>query len=164
VHSIIRDFSPTWQPVFEIGEGLRIVSFPDPFVTRSFHDAIRQMANHVDSTLLQRTVPPKYDVKPQWDKGTGRLMFEGQLARQIAPQARTLIPILDTFEELNWLERIDSPISGLTRAGSKKTVDREDVLEEGRRHGAINTLNDGLHFIQFAADGTGEGIRWEIVD
>lgn len=88
--------------------------------------------------------------RPSWDRDARELKFGGEVIRRIgrANMALNLIRLLDVFEEDGWSSRVDDPLPG-----------SPDAV---RLHKAIRSLNRGLTRIKFHADGTGEGVRWEI--
>lgn len=87
---------------------------------------------------------------PRWDRDRCELMLRGQIVRTLRSRsvARNLALILDTFEELKWPARIDDPLPG----GANPQRLRE----------SIRSLNSSLRGLRFRADGTGEGIIWEL--
>jgi hypothetical protein len=62
--------------------------------------------------------------------------------------------ILMAFEEEQWPPRIDDPLPG-----------HPDLLPKRRLHDTIKSLNRNQKnsLIRFMGDGTGEGIRWELI-
>jgi hypothetical protein len=62
-------------------------------------------------------------------------------------QAKNVVLILDSFEELGWPERVDDPLPG----GSG--IDRVERLYE-----AVKSLNDRLKLIRFSK--VGECVGW----
>jgi hypothetical protein len=89
---------------------------------------------------------PKGDV-PHWDKASGRLMFEGRLARKVKSSiAKNIAFILDAFEEMEWPDRIDDP--------NPKGRDPERMRQ------ALSRLNENLHGLKFLAGGDGSSIQW----
>lgn len=113
------------------------VSLMRPFETSV--DAIRRCKLNTDNPQF-----PVFNDVPTWDKSEFQLRFRGVTIRSFTREAGNAFPILDTFEELGWPTRIDSPFP----PGSSK-----------RREG-VRTLNSSLKTIRFESDGTGEGIRW----
>jgi hypothetical protein len=91
---------------------------------------------------------PPEKLIPSWDHDTGELCFRNQVIRRVqsTKQAINVVRILDAFEEDGWPSRIDNPI------GNDPAV----------MHDTIRSLKKGLSLIHFRADGTGEGIVWEI--
>jgi hypothetical protein len=62
--------------------------------------------------------------------------------------------ILMAFEEEKWPPRIDDPLPG-----------NADLLPKRRLHDTIKSLNRNQKncLVRFMGDGTGEGVRWELV-
>jgi hypothetical protein len=88
---------------------------------------------------------------PVWNADRLELMLRGQVVRRLRyrGRARNVVRILDTFQELEWPDRIDDPLPG--GADSERLRD------------TIKSLNRGLIGLRFRADGTGYGIVWELV-
>ncbi len=97
---------------------------------------------------LGETVPVNHpnNPRPVWDRDRGELRFNGEVIRRVSARAMRLIPILDTFEELGWPDRVDDPNPPGTLAN------------------AVKRLNDELSMIRFFRDGSAEGIGWRILD
>ena len=89
--------------------------------------------------------------RPVWDKETRQLMFGGQLARRVQNpnKAHNIVAVLDALQEEGWPPRIDDPLP--------HGADRQ------RLNATVEMLNNGLELIRFSADGTGEGIAWQVV-
>jgi len=89
-------------------------------------------------------------VLPQWLKSTGEVWFRGSVVRRIARplQAKKIVAILDTFEEMGWPRHIDDPITS------------GRPYSEARRR-AIESLNKGLTDIRFFCAGDGERFCWK---
>ncbi|MHB8956038.1 MAG: hypothetical protein ACYC4U_23915 [Pirellulaceae bacterium] len=51
--------------------------------------------------------------KPSWDRSKGELSFDGETVRRIRRigVAKNVVRVLDTFQELGWPDRVDSPLS-----------------------------------------------------
>ena len=88
---------------------------------------------------------------PQWDDFLHVLRLGGQVIRRFQRPTRSqhAILILRSFQEGGWPVRIDDPLPG----GRKP-----DRLRE-----TIRSLNSGLEMIRFFADGSGQGVRWELL-
>lgn len=91
------------------------------------------------------------DLKLCWNKDTGTLSLGGRVVRRVSSvkKAKNIVAILDAFEEEAWPARVSSPIRN-----PDPMVMRD----------AIRSLNKGLTGIVFEADGTGEGIRWRLLE
>lgn len=89
-------------------------------------------------------------ILPKWNKARGELTYNGTIIKQISriTVATNSVRLLDAFQEEGWPDRIDDPL-----APSK---------DQQRLHEAIKRLNGNLHAIRFHADGTGQGIKWEV--
>lgn len=85
--------------------------------------------------------------KPSWDRINGVLSFSGAAIKEIRRigVAKNVVLVLDTFQELGWPKRVDSPLP----PGSQK------------HHATINSLNTDLSRIRFKSDGEGKGFVWE---
>jgi hypothetical protein len=85
--------------------------------------------------------------KPSWDRSKGELSFDGETVRRIRciGVAKNVVLVLDTFQELGWPDRVDSPLS----------PDRQ------KHHATISSLNTDLSRIRFGSDGEGKGFIWE---
>ena len=91
-------------------------------------------------------------IKPSWDNTPGilTLKFGNQIARKVRPIAINVIKVLDEFERWKWRSYIDYPLAD-PKAPSK---------DPQRFHETIKSLNRGLSYIEFHADGTGKRITW----
>lgn len=96
--------------------------------------------------LLEETEPSQLN----WDSLRKELTFNGQLAKRFRRQAPNQILVIEAFQEEGWPERIDDPLSRSRRIRPKR-----------RLRQTVSDLNDGLDFIRFYSDGSGEGIRWK---
>jgi hypothetical protein len=88
--------------------------------------------------------------KPAWDKLNRVLTYGGRRLRRYQASAQAQIAILDTFQELNWDNVVDSPFPA--------TKNGRDQLKN-----AIKNLNMGLEpqgVIGFYGDGTGTHVCW----
>jgi hypothetical protein len=98
-----------------------------------------------DAIAPFQPVAPPADETPEWNPVSGELRYRGKVVRLVAGRARNVRLILDSFGELGWPPRIDSPIG-------------DDATGERRRE-AVRTLNDGLRQLEFSLDGR-RGIVW----
>ncbi len=100
--------------------------------------------------------PPKFKTKkspaPLYDKAGRRFWFRKRLLFEFGRHAPDEEAILETFEELGWPARIDSPVSG--KGGQR--------LAHKRLSNALQQLNARQSGIQFRLDGTGKGVTWEV--
>jgi hypothetical protein len=90
----------------------------------------------------------EFENKPIWISDRGQLMFRGNAVKTIKyrTQAKNQIAILVAFQELNWPERIDDPLTN----GPNSL----------RLNDSVKSLNRNLSEITFHCDGSGKGIRW----
>jgi hypothetical protein len=88
--------------------------------------------------------------KPVWNKARSRLNCGNETLKVIRRlgNAPNVVRVLDSFEEQSWPERIDDPLP--------------DGPDGQRLNETIRSLNTGLRYIRFRADGTGRGIVWEL--
>jgi hypothetical protein len=70
--------------------------------------------------------------RPRWDnsQNPGKLWLGNVLLREVAPQARNIISILEAFEKRGWPQTIDDPLPG--------------GPDPERLHQTVNQLNKGL--------------------
>ena len=82
------------------------------------------------------------------------LSAHGVLVKRLDCRATSQIAILTAFQEENWPRRIDDPLYPNYAADAKS-----------RLRSTIHSLNGGQRppLIHFFADGSGHGIRWELV-
>jgi hypothetical protein len=91
------------------------------------------------------------NLKPSWDKDTGRLYFDNEIIKTVKNigQATNVIAVLDTFEIHKWPRSVDDLFINSVVANCL--------------HKTVASLNCNLSRIRFCADGTGHGIRWELL-
>ena len=89
--------------------------------------------------------------RPHWDRERGELTLNSEVIRVIARrnQASNIVAILDAFQSAGWSDRIDDPLP--------PPRDSERLGQTLRR------LNQNLSEIRFSRDGTGSGVRWELL-
>ncbi len=97
---------------------------------------------------------PDPDHLPRYDARRRILHWRGAVAKRLARQAPCQETVLQAFHEAGWPERISDPL------GEEYDLDPKERLRE-----TVKSLNEGLAegTIRFHADGTGGGIRWEVV-
>jgi hypothetical protein len=97
-------------------------------------------------------LPPT--AKPTWDRERQELRLGNLVIKQFKVPAPNQERILAAFQEEDWPTRIDDPLPPATDQDSKR-----------RLHDTINSLNRNQKqpLIHFLGDGTGQGIRWELV-
>jgi hypothetical protein len=92
----------------------------------------------------QEETDEESEIKPRWDKGSQTLFFGRQVARAIdVARGKTIVPVLDSFAELNWPRSIDSPFTA-----------RSYKVKE-----AVYQLNTGLLWFRFGR--SGDAIHWD---
>jgi len=80
----------------------------------------------------QSTTLPMIDDHPVYDSNTLRLWWQGKVVREFKKHAPDQTLILATFQEDDWCEQIDSPISG-NAVSDPVTRTRNGVAELNRR-------------------------------
>jgi len=100
-------------------------------------------------------VPANGQCKPQWDRDRQELRLGDSVIKQFKVPATNQERILATFEEEGWPIRIDDPLPPSPDQDSKR-----------RLHDTINSLNRNQkrRLLHFVGDGSGQGIRWELVN
>lgn len=93
-----------------------------------------------------RRVEPDSET-PIWSADDRTLAFNGLVVRQFSPQTgKPVLSIMNAFEECDWPNRIDDPLSPPDAEKTKL---------------ALRTINSGLHGLRFSKDG--DGIKWEVI-
>jgi len=148
-HHVEADHVPSWTDYEEVSaaQGASILLASE--VPLSVDELI----------LLRSTVGPDAEAKAatkpavDWNRALGELKVNGTVARRVAQpnRAKQVVAVLDVFQEEAWPARIDSPFP--PDESGKQTL-RE----------AVRSLNKGMNCIRFEADGTGEGIRFRLVE
>jgi len=92
--------------------------------------------------------------RPKWDQDRRELRCSGRLIKVFKLPSPMQERILIAFEEEHWPPRIDDPLPV-----------HPDLDPKRRLHDTIKSLNRNqkTNLIRFMGDGTGEGIRWELV-
>jgi hypothetical protein len=109
-----------------------------------------------DSYLAKAPViPAGRPDTPAWDRDRRELRLGSALVKCYKVTAPNQEAILAAFEEEGWPTRIDDPLSRQINQDPKR-----------RLHDTIVALNkhQKRRLIRFLGDGSGEGIRWELVD
>jgi hypothetical protein len=103
--------------------------------------------------LPARTVTTRTLV-PHWDKDRQELRLGGCMIKQFKVPAPNQELILEAFEEDGWPPRIDDPLPRHPSLNAKR-----------RLHETITTLNrhHKHRLVRFLGDGSGEGVRWELL-
>jgi hypothetical protein len=91
---------------------------------------------------------------PKWDRDRRELRLDGKLVKVFKLPSPMQEAILMALEEEHWPPRIDDPLPG-----------HPNHLPKRRLHDTIKSLNRNQKnsLIRFMGDGTGEGIRWELL-
>jgi hypothetical protein len=91
---------------------------------------------------------------PVWDCDRQELRLGGLIVKQFKVPAPNQEVVLATFQEEQWPARIDDPLPGVLSVDPKR-----------RLHETITSLNRNQRrrLIQFMGDGSGEGVRWELL-
>jgi hypothetical protein len=91
---------------------------------------------------------------PLWDKDRRLLRYGDRIVKQFKVPAPNQEIVLVSFQEEDWSVRIDDPLPRVAAIDSKR-----------RLHDTINSLNRNQRsaVIRFSGDGSGEGVRWEVV-
>jgi hypothetical protein len=91
---------------------------------------------------------------PKWDRDRRELRVGNKLIKVFKLPSPMQEAILMAFEEEKWPPRIDDPLPG-----------HPDYPPKRRLHDTIKSLNRNQKncLIRFMGDGTGEGIRWELI-
>jgi len=92
---------------------------------------------------------------PTWDRHRQELRVGSMVVKEFKLPSPNQETILAAFEEEGWPPRIDDPLPPNGRSGSSRR----------RLHDTIKSLNrhQKQRLIQFAGDGTGEGVRWRLI-
>lgn len=103
------------------------------------------------------TVPratPAPPLGPRWDSERQEFSLGDQLVKRFKLPSPNQETILMAFEEEEWPPRIDDPLPP-----------HPDLDPKRRLHDTIKSLNRNqkLRLVRFMGDGTGQGIRWEMM-
>jgi hypothetical protein len=91
---------------------------------------------------------------PSWDRDLQELRVGRTIVKKFRVPAPNQEVILAVFQEEGWPVFIDDPLSS------------SDIDPKRRLHDTINSLNRNQqnHLIQFRGNGSGDGVRWELVN
>jgi hypothetical protein len=94
------------------------------------------------------------DGVPHWDKDRQELRLGNSLVKRFKAPAPNQEVILAALEEEHWPSRIDDPLPPHSNQDAKR-----------RLHDVINSLNRNQQhpLIRFMGDGSGQGVRWELI-
>jgi hypothetical protein len=107
-----------------------------------------------DSGRLFGLRVPAQTLVPVWDAERHQLRVEATIVKEYKLPSPNQETILAAFEEEDWPPRIDDPLPV-----------HPDLDPKRRLHDTIKSLNRNQRsqLLRFMGDGTGEGIRWELV-
>lgn len=93
--------------------------------------------------------------KPVWDIERRELRLGNKIVKQFTWPSKNQESVLAEFEKLGWPERIGNPIA-----------EHPTICPKQRLHDAIKCLNRKQvnELIKFRGDGTGLGVRLEILE
>jgi hypothetical protein len=93
-------------------------------------------------------------VGPHWDRDRHELRVGSLLIKQFKLPSPNQEMILMALEEEGWAPRIDDPLPA-----------SRDMNAKQRLHDAIKNLNRNQknRLMRFMGDGTGQGVRWELI-
>jgi hypothetical protein len=91
---------------------------------------------------------------PRWDRDRHELRLDSRLIKQFKLPSPNQEMILAVFDEEHWPARIDDPLPPSKRVNAKQ-----------RLHDTIKNLNRNQkhRLVRFLGDGTGQGVRWELI-
>ncbi len=140
------------------------VAFSREFLNGSTQSEVREIveANSFDTTLPRTRLQPVENshhnsdgnAQPKWDRDRRELRLGSKIVKVFKLPSPMQEAILMAFEEEHWPPRIDDPLPG-----------HPDYPPKRRLHDTIKSLNRNQKncLIRFMGDGTGEGIRWELI-
>ena len=94
-------------------------------------------------------------IKPKWDRDLQELRLGNQIVKRFKVPAPNQEMVLAVFEEENWPVYVDDPLPP-----------HPNIDPKSRLHDTINSLNRNQqnNLIQFRGNGSGKGVRWELVE
>jgi hypothetical protein len=98
---------------------------------------------------------PAGPLLPRWDGELRELRLGGKLLKGYKLPAPNQEAILAAFEEEGWPPRVDDPLPPQPEQDPKRRL--HDTLKALNRH-------QKHQLIRFLGDGTGEGVRWELIE
>ena len=137
---------PPWEAAIRLCEEFGMYDRP----------MLRRLRNELGLPSDSQIRSPVLD-KPDWQRDKRELLFGGQVIRTVRSTTvgKNIVRILDVFQEENWPEHIDDPLSPAGKRKGISSPDKQQLRE------AIHSLNTGLSKITFHGDGTGQGVRWK---
>jgi hypothetical protein len=123
------------------------------FAGRNVGNVGRASAFATPRPVVPQKVPIRLGV-PVWDQDRQELRLDDVLIKRFKAPAPNQEAVLCAFEEEGWPARIDDPIPPL-----------HDQEPKRRLHDTINALNRNHRrpALRFLGDGSGLGVRWELV-
>lgn len=124
---------------------------------RRFARSVLAHRPEIEPSPAVLTIPvpaAEIDAKPSWDSDRQELRVGTIVVKQFKVPAVSQETILAAFQEEGWPVRIDDPLPPHPAQDSKR-----------RLHDTINSLNRNQKepLIRFLGDGSGQGVRWELL-
>jgi len=120
---------------------------------------LRARADAADPTTFHLcsgdAIEPAMDCRtPRWDDNARVLSVGGQIVKRFKQLSPNQEAVLMAFEEEGWPCRIDDPLSPVS-----------GIAPKVRLHDTIKWLNRNQEnrLVNFSGDGTGQGVRWDIL-
>jgi len=147
--ALARDLPPeAVQPTFAQGN----CSFSPP---PSSGETIFEEGPRVNSgRTTDSSNGPGNGEKPQWDGQRHEFRFGPERIKVFKLPSPNQEAILTAFEEESWPPRIDDPLPPRSGVNPKRRL-RETIKSLNR--------NQKAQLVRFLGDGTGEGVRWELL-
>ncbi len=152
-HDLQRVFQPTSNLSF-----YRTTCFVITPAGMQFALSMRGQTCKVEDRITAENLTGRYaterDEVPVWDRERQVLHLGGLVVKQFKTPAPNQEAVLSAFQEEGWPPRIDDPIPPQLNQDAKT-----------RLHDTINGLNRNQKhpLIRFLGDGSGQGIRWELI-
>lgn len=100
------------------------------------------------------TAPWPTAARPQWDAARQQLRLSGTLMKEFRRPSPNQEAILAAFEEEGWPPRIDDPLPPEPHIDPKRRL--QDTIKSLNR-------SQKRQIVRFMGDGSGQGVRWELV-
>jgi hypothetical protein len=97
----------------------------------------------------------QYTLVPRWDRQNQVLYLGDQIVKHFAGPAPNQQAVLSAFQEKGWPPQIHNPIPPAPEQDQK--IRLRDTIKSLNAH----QKNRLIHFL---GDGTGKGVRWELID
>lgn len=141
----------------EVGRKFRAdrgLSFSDKSCFVLTEHGASQVSRWLNGPAKPTPAEPVDAVTPTWDSELQELRVGRTVIKRFKVPARNQETILAAFQEENWPVFIDDPLPPHSEIDPKR-----------RLHDTINSLNRNQknELIRFRGNGSGEGIRWELV-